>query len=206
MAIRKRNLSSPLAVSEFDDDKPKRKSKQKRENRKAVRELRKKTTTRTITRGMSPDGKGGGPNSRVTKPSKSSSGGGKSSTKKKSKGELTATQKKRIARLEKRDEKAEKRNPNFEYNRAKIKKEKIKEKNLKKYKTKKAKAEAKADWDKLSPAQKKEARKTSRSQNKITLFKKKNPQNKKIKVGSGCGPGKLYNKKSCSAKNRDRIN
>tara|TARA_R100000655_G_scaffold4938_5_gene15486 strand:+ start:6023 stop:6550 length:528 start_codon:yes stop_codon:yes gene_type:complete len=68
MAIRRRNLSSPLAVSEFDDDKPKKTSKQKRENRKAVRKLRKEATTRTITRGMSPDGKGGGPNSRITKP------------------------------------------------------------------------------------------------------------------------------------------
>ena len=80
-----RDLSSPLAVSKFDDDKPKRKSKQKRENRKAVRQLRKEATTRTITRGMSPDGKGGGPSSRVSKPRKSSSGGGKSSTEKKSK-------------------------------------------------------------------------------------------------------------------------
>jgi hypothetical protein len=55
-------------VSEFDDDKPKKKSKQKRENRKAVRQLRKEATTRTITRGMSPDGKGGGPSSRSTTP------------------------------------------------------------------------------------------------------------------------------------------
>lgn len=85
MAIRRRNLSSPLAVSEFDDDKPKRKSKQKRENRKAVRQIRKEATTRTITRGMSPDGKGGGPSSRIGKSSKSSSGGGKSPKEKKSK-------------------------------------------------------------------------------------------------------------------------
>ena len=170
MAIRRRNLSSPLAVSEFDDDKPKRKSKQKRENRKAVRQLKKKTTTRTITRGMSPDGKGGGPNSRVTKPSKSSSGGGKSSTEKKSK-------------LDKKIIRAKKRGRNPEY----IKK----------------KAEEKAQ-----KKREKEGRKSFRGDNlKLALKKmKKNPQNKKINVESGCGPGKLYNKKSCSAKNRSRIN
>ncbi len=170
MAIRRRNLSSPLAVSQFDDDKPKRKSKQKRENRKAVRQLRKEATTRTITRGMSPDGKGGGPSSRVSKPSKSSSGGGKSSTEKKSK-------------LDKKIIRAKKRGINPEY----IKK-KAEEKVQKKIE-KEGKKSFKGDDLQLK------GKKT-----------KKNPQNKKTKVGSGCGPGKLYNKKSCSAKNRGRIN
>jgi len=172
-------ISIPLAETQFPgDDKPKKK-KIKRKDRKVL--------SKATSSGKAADYK-------YTMPVPGSVKGDAVTVKKKKyKGELTPKQKKRISRIEKSDKNKEKRNPSIKSNRAKIKQNKIKEKNLKKdtdkknkvkqkaafeyFKQnkikeknlkkdtdKKNKAKQKAAFDRLTPEEKKRAKKTSRQQ------------------------------------------
>ena len=143
-------ISIPLAETQFPgDDKPKKK-KIKRKDRKVL--------SKATSSGKAADYK-------YTMPVPGSVKGDAVTVKKKKyKGELTPKQKKRISRIEKSDKNKEKRNPSIKSNRAKIKQNKIKEKNLKKDTDKKNKAKQKAAFDRLTPEEKKRAKKTSRQQ------------------------------------------
>ena len=164
-------ISQPLAATQFsDDDKPKKKSKQKRENRKAVRQLKKKTTTRVV-KGLKVDKK------RIL-------GSG-----------LTSKQENKVARLKKIDTRRSKNN--YVSNRSKIKKDELLEKNKAKARKQKQKEKDKLTWSNATPAEKENMlaqQKRTRKGNKNVvksqsqIDKKKARKAKRSNKGIGEGP------------------
>jgi len=170
-----RNLSSPLAVSEFDDDKPKKKSKQKRENRKAVRQLKKKTTTRTV-KGLKVDSnKKRTVGSRSTTPSKSTSSTSKPTRTKKTKAPKEKKEKRTM--FDKKVDRKIKRYKDQGYNTegtrdAMERDSKSFQRKKERARVKKAAAKKKAEFKAMSPEDQKKATANSRYKRREEIKKK----------------------------------
>ena len=203
----KRNLGFPLAPT-FEDEKKKNKKKKTTRTVKGMKVDNKQGSDNITKRGTLTSKRGGvGTASTSTKSNDSTSGLKKTKTEKAPKVKKT--------KVEKISDRAKRRgrNPDYYVN-------KYNKKQEAKARKKAIKAGQKADWDAKTPEEKKQAAKNTRQQRtgkvanavkgalrKVGIGKKSAQTGKKNKKVKSCASGgKVYNKRSCKAKNTKNIN